>query len=166
MVLCVPIAIGTQDFLCVTRYETPEPSNRHTVAPSHRRTVVPSYRRTVAPSHRRTVVPPHLFSPADATSQQKKSHWVNHFKKLTLFPSSKKQLIMNQKRSIQAAIILLMVFVTLSVQAQPAKTKAMTAEFDKMLSAQFKSGCPPQPWQRRENREEGATPSLPRNCKR
>ncbi len=47
---------------------------------------------------------------------------------------------MNQKRSIKAAIILLMVFVTLSVQSQPAKTKAMTAEFDKMLSAQFKTG--------------------------
>jgi CubicO group peptidase (beta-lactamase class C family) len=47
---------------------------------------------------------------------------------------------MNQKRSMQAAIILLMVFVTLFVQAQPAKTKAMTSEFDKMLSAQFKPG--------------------------
>jgi CubicO group peptidase (beta-lactamase class C family) len=47
---------------------------------------------------------------------------------------------MNQKRSIRAAIVLLMVFVALSVQAQPAKTKAMTSEFDKMLSAQFKTG--------------------------
>jgi len=47
---------------------------------------------------------------------------------------------MNHKRFIRAAIILLMVFVTLSVQAQPAKTKAMTSEFDKMLSAQFKTG--------------------------
>jgi CubicO group peptidase (beta-lactamase class C family) len=41
---------------------------------------------------------------------------------------------------MQVAIILLMVFFTLSVQAQTAKTKAMTSEFDKMLSAQFKPG--------------------------
>jgi len=72
------------------------------------------------------------FLPPDATSQQNKSHWKKDFYLLTLFPSSTKQLIMNHKRFIRAAIILLMVFVTLSVQAQPAKTKAMTSEFDKI----------------------------------
>lgn len=47
---------------------------------------------------------------------------------------------MNRKSYMQVAIILMMVFVTLLVQAQPAKTKAMTSEFDKLLSEQFKPG--------------------------
>jgi CubicO group peptidase (beta-lactamase class C family) len=47
---------------------------------------------------------------------------------------------MNQKRYLQVTVIILMVFVTLAAQAQPAKTKAMTSEFDRLLSAQFKPG--------------------------
>ncbi|MBK9391222.1 MAG: serine hydrolase [Bacteroidetes bacterium] len=47
---------------------------------------------------------------------------------------------MNHKRYMQVTVIMLMVFVTLGAQAQPAKTKAMTSEFDKLLSAQFKAG--------------------------